>query len=423
MHESFLFLEYLAIILVGAKLAAEICYRMDISPVLGEILIGFLLGASCLGWINLGTHEHEAVIVRSLSELGVIFMMFYIGLEVRISQIAKIGFIAISVAAGGIFIPLIIGYSVGLWMYPQAGWATHLFIGAIMAATSVAVTARIMLDLGLHRSRASRIILAAAVLDDILGLVVLSIVLAATRIPKGTGGGEPIHGLAAIFQNILGLGNGLLLNISLIVFFLVVLFPILWVIVPKILLKVEQLNGKGSLLVIVLGLMLLCAFVAAECGLAPIIGAFLFGMIVGSSKASQVIEEEVEPIFLFLAPVFFVTIGLLFDVNNIAASWHFAIILTIAAVLSKLIGSGFAAKTCGASNLESTIIGLGMVPRGEVGLIIANIGLITGVVSGEIFAGAVVMCILTIVVVPPFLKILGKKYQKVLIRETAVDTY
>jgi len=418
MHESFLFLEYLAVILVGAKLASEICSRIKISPVLGEMLIGFLIGSSCLGWVELDSHLHEAVILRSLSELGVIFMMFYIGLEVRVGQIVKVGLLAMTVAVGGILLPLIVGYGIGHWLYPKAGWGTHLFIGAVMTATSVAITARVMMDLGLSRSQASRIILAAAVLDDILGLVVLSIVLAVSGAASGHGGEESLEGIAGLFHNLFGLEQGLILNVTLIAFFLFVLFPLFWMVVPKILRKVERMEGKGSLLVVALGLMLLCAFISAECGLAPIVGAFLFGMVVGSSKESHIIEEEVEPIFLFLAPVFFVMIGITFNVAKVISAWQFALILTVGAVLSKLVGSGAFAKIFGASNLESTIIGVGMVPRGEVGLIVANIGLVAGVIDAEIFAGSVAMCILTIIVVPPFLKPLGKKYQMALAEES-----
>jgi Kef-type K+ transport system membrane component KefB len=189
-------------------------------------------------------------------------------------------------------------------------------------------------------------------------------------------------------------------------------------IVPWLLRKVERMEGKGSLLVVVLGLMLLCAFISAECGLAPIVGAFLFGMVVGSSKESRIIEEEVEPIFLFLAPVFFVMIGLTFNVGKVISAWQFALILTIGAVVSKLVGAGAFAKIFKASHVEASIIGLGMVPRGEVGLIVANIGMTAGVINAEIFAGSVAMCILTIVVVPPLLRPLGKKYQA----ELAVET-
>lgn len=411
MHSTFLFLEYLALMLVGAKIASEVFYRFKLSPVIGEILIGFVLGAHVLGLIKLIPGSHDTVIVNTLSELGVIFMLFYLGLEVNFKQIKEVGLAAVFIAIGGVLLPFLMGYFLGAWMYPEIGWPAHLFVGAIMTATSVAITARIMEDFGLNRSRASRIILAAAVLDDILGLVVLSIVLAVGGM-KGATHGEHGEGLSHWVQSLTGLHDGVSLSLVLIVLFLAIIFPLFLRFSPPFLRFIEKMEGKGALLVVALGLMLILSFLAAECGLAPIVGAFFFGVIVSSAKGFHSLEEEVEPIYLFLSPIFFVSIGLNIDPYVMMASWKFALILTILAVISKFFGAGLVARYFKSTPTESSLIGLGMVPRGEVGLIVANIGLASGVINQEIFSASAAMCILTILVVPGFIKRLATKYKQ-----------
>jgi Kef-type K+ transport system membrane component KefB len=411
MHASFLFLKYLALILVGGKIASEIFYRLKLSPVIGEIFVGFVLGAHCLGFINLLPDTHEVVIVTALSELGVIFMLFYLGLEVNLKQIKEVGVTALMVALGGVLLPFTMGYLVGYWMFPEIGWAAHLFIGAIMTATSVAITARIMEDYGLNNSQATRIILAAAVIDDIMGLFILSVVLAIGGMDQATHG-ETANGLSHLFENLFGFHHGLLLSISLIAFFLLIILPLFARFSPPFLRLINRMEGKGALMVVALALMLFLSWLSAECGLAPIVGAFFFGVIVSSSNCVHALEEKVEPICLFLAPIFFVFIGLNIDPVVMLSSWKFALVITSLAVVSKFFGAAIMARFNKSSKTEASLIGLGMVPRGEVGLIIANIGLAGGIISKEIFSGVAAMCILTILVVPGFIKKLALKYKQ-----------
>ncbi|MEW6440021.1 MAG: cation:proton antiporter [bacterium] len=411
MHEGFLFLQYLALILLGGKLAAEGFSRFGISPVLGEIFAGFLLGPSCLGIVDLATGGESGAIVLGLAEVGILFLMFTIGLETRLGQIAQVGLLATAVAVGGVVLPLVLGYAVGVWMVPEEGWRVHLFIGAITTATSVAITARVLRDLGIGRSRASRIILAAAILDDILGLVILSIVLAVGGTSSGHGAeGDQLPGAAAVLKSWLGIESNVLSTAAAMALFLVVLVPLLWRAVPRLLESMRKLESKGSLQVVASSLMLLVSYLADLCGLAPIVGAFLLGMIVGSSQVSRTIEEQTEAIFLLLAPVFFVSIGITFEIGHLFSAWEFALVLTAAAVLSKGLGTGLPARLAGSSNREALLVGLGMIPRGEVGLIVANVGLAAGLLSQPVYAGSVAMCILTVLVIPPVLKLAAKDY-------------
>ncbi|OED35785.1 hypothetical protein AB834_04155 [PVC group bacterium (ex Bugula neritina AB1)] len=418
MHLDFIFLKHLALMLIGAKLAGEVFAHFKMSSVIGEIAVGFILGSHLLGWVSPVEGESSHIILHALSELGVVFMLFYLGLEVNFKQIKEVGLAAFFIALGGVIVPFATGYWVGKVIYPDISWQAHLFIGAIMTATSVAITARLMEDVGINKSRASMIILASAILDDILGLMILSLVLALSKTSNHAHGAheEGIHNISSFFESITGLHEGLGLSILLISVFLLVIFPLFFKLTPLILGRIEKLKRKDLLLIFVLGLMLLLSFLSAECGLAPIVGAFFFGIIISSSRFHS-IEKEVEPINHFLSPIFFVFIGLNVDLPAMISSWKFALILTIFAILSKFLGAGLLAKTFKSSKTESSLIGLGMVPRGEVGLIVATLGFQAGIINKEVFYGSAAMCILTILAVPYFIKKLALKY-KVEISET-----
>ncbi|MGE0821198.1 MAG: cation:proton antiporter [Candidatus Binatia bacterium] len=368
---------HLGLILLAAKLGAEAVQRIGMSAVIGEIAIGTLLGHSVLHVIP------ESHLIEVLAEMGVLFMIFLLGLETKVAHVLEVGVTALFVALGGIIVPFGFGYAAG-W-YAGLTWKASLFLATVLTATSVAISARVFLDVGLGRSRVTRTILAAAVIDDIVGLMVLTLVLALTG-----------HAQERIDIQI---GKEAL--------FLLMAFPLAWYVIPKIVQWIRRLEGEGAMFAVILGLTLLFAYGGVLAGFEPIVGAFLIGMIFGRTPESLAIERQVGSLVHFLAPIFFIHIGLRIDVGALGQGLQFALVLTVVAAAAKLIGSGGAALLRGLPGREALLIGTGMVPRGEVGLIIAGIGVRTGIFSQEVFAAAALTCMLTVIVVPPVLRLLA----------------
>src|SRR5712692_2285924 len=372
---------YLGVILLAAKLGAEAAQRVGMSAVIGEIIVGVLLGHSVLNVIP------ESELVEALAEMGVLFMIFLLGLETKVAHVLEVGVTALLVALGGIMLPFALGYLTG-WLVGLP-WNTSLFLGAVLTATSVAISARVFLDVGMGRSRVTRIILAAAVIDDIVGLMVLSLVLALTG-----------HSQARMDVQI---GKEAI--------FLLIGFPVVWYLIPKVITRLRRLEGEGALFAVILGITFLFAYGGVLAGFEPIIGAFLIGIIFGRAQEALVIERQVESLVHFLAPIFFLHIGLLIDVSALSQGLGFVLVLTLMATIGKLVGSGGAALARHLPFREALLIGVGMVPRGEVGLIVAGIGARAGIFRTEIFSAAALMCILTVVVVPPFLRLLTHRQE------------
>ncbi len=340
---------YLGVILLAAKLGAEAAQRVGMSAVIGEIIVGVLLGHSVLNVIP------ESELVEALAEMGVLFMIFLLGLETKVAHVLEVGVTALLVALGGIMLPFALGYLTG-WLVGLP-WNTSLFLGAVLTATSVAISARVFLDVGMGRSRVTRIILAAAVIDDIVGLMVLSLVLALTG-----------HSQARMDVQI---GKEAI--------FLLIGFPVVWYLIPKVITWLRRLEGEGALFAVILGITFLFAYGGVLAGFEPIIGAFLIGIIFGRAQEALVIERQVESLVHFLAPIFFLHIGLLIDVSALSQGLGFVLVLTLMATIGKLVGSGGAALARHLPFREALLIGVGMVPRGEVGLIVAGIGARAGI--------------------------------------------
>jgi Kef-type K+ transport system membrane component KefB len=370
---------HLGLILLAAKLGAELFQRMGLSAVVGEIAAGVVLGASVLHLVP------ESPVIEHLSELGVIFMIFLLGLETKIAHILEVGVTAGWVAIGGIVAPLAFGFGLGELI--GLTWQQSLLLGSLLTATSIAVSTRVFLDCGIGRNRVSRTILAAAVIDDVVGLIVLTVVLAVTGHTQGS--------LAAMLTK-----EGLLLFVG---------FPLALYVIPKLVALVRRLEGEGAMFAVILGSTLLAAYGVVPLGMEPIIGAFLIGVVFGTTRESITVERQVSSLVHFLAPVFFVHIGLMLDLAVLTQATGLAVLLTLVAAASKLIGCGGAARLRRMSTLESGIVGIGMVPRGEVGLIIAGIGARLGIFEPRIFSAAALMCILTILIVPPLLRPLARR--------------
>lgn len=389
----------LAIILVAAKLGGDLATRLDQPSVLGELVVGVVLGNLTLVGFSGLDHITDDASIDMLARLGVLILLFEVGLESTVAQMLKVGLSSFVVATLGVVAPFALGWGVGAWLLPQSSIYVHAFLGATLCATSVGITARVLKDLGRSQSNEARVILGAAVIDDVLGLVVLSVVTGAVAAAdKGVSlsyldVGWTL-GKATIF-----LAGSLALGVYL---------------SPKLFSLASRLRTRGVLLAMGLAFCFLLSWLANAIGLAPIVGAFAAGLILEDlhyrdfvDRGEHSLEELIHPISSFLVPVFFVLMGMRTDLLSFAQPGvlGLAAALTVAAIVGKqacslgVIGKG----------VDRLSIGIGMIPRGEVGLIFANVGLAL-VVGGErvvdeaTFAAAVVMVIVTTMVTPPALR-------------------
>jgi Kef-type K+ transport system membrane component KefB len=367
----------LAIVLAAAKLGDEVFKRLHQPALIGEILAGLLVGPSVLGIVEPGE------VLEVFAELGVVFILFWVGLETRLSDMREVGRVAGSVGALGVLIPFVSGLGFALALGEET--ATAVFIGAALAATSAGITAAVFDDLGLVGSRPARTVLGAAVIDDILALILVAV---ATGI-AADGGFDPLvllvsAGAAVAFIAFFALGGTALLRKR-----------------PQLL--HEPRFSESPLLPAVI-LCLALAAIASQIGLAAIIGAFLAGMIVAETRDQHPIEEEVEPLYAFFPPFFFAFIGIEISLGELADPGALALLagLTAIAIASKLAGAYPGARSLGPA--EARIVAIGMVPRGEVGIIVAGIGATAGVIDDELFAAVVTMSVLTTLGAPPALR-------------------
>lgn len=367
------------IVLLAAKLGDELFKRIGQPTVVGEILAGALVGPSVLGLVDLSE------VLEVFSELGVIFLLFWVGLETRLSDLRSVGTTAVLVAVLGVLFPALGGAGLGALRGEES--ETTAFFVAALVATSVGITAAVLTELDAVRTRPGRTILAAAVVDDILALLVLS---AAVGI---AGDGSVEAGdvlltlvLAIAFVGFVALGGGRLLRSR-----------------PGLL--TAPRFAESPLLPAVL-LCLGLAVVAGEIGLAGIIGAFLAGMVIAESPDRGTVEQEIGPLYAFFPPFFFAVIGIQLDLEALADGPTLLLALGVSAVAiaTKLLGGWLGARGMGPR--DALIVGVGMVPRGEVGIIVASIGVAEGVVSERLFAVIVAMAVLTTLVVPPVLRVL-----------------
>jgi len=363
--------------------------------VVGEILAGILIGPSVLGWVT------PSALTHALSEIGVILLLFTVGLEINPGALLKVGKRAFLVAVAGVILPFFVGW--GLMALRGNPTIEGVFMGAAMVATSVGITARVLAGMGRLSLEASQVILAAAVIDDILGLLVLSVVSSLA---------EGMVNYREIFITAL----------------VVTTFTLFMVFVVARLVKksrpaIERLRVGHAYFVVGLLLCFGLSLVATIAGGAAIIGAFLAGMAMAEVGEDTELPRYAGGVTEFLVPFFLVGIGLQLDLKafeDLSVVW-LALILTLLAVLTKLIGCGAAALPMGMKNAAR--IGIGMVPRGEVGIIVAQLGLSLGVLSKSLYGVVVFMAVATTLIAPPFLKILfqGEKISSPSDEEGVVD--
>jgi Kef-type K+ transport system membrane component KefB len=365
--------------LAAAKLMAEVFERLKQPAVVGEILAGVIIGPSLLGWVA------PSDVISILAEIGVIFLLFTVGLETKPQSIFKVGKRAVMVGVLGVILPFVAGYFIAqAW---DGSFAEAMFIGAAMVATSVGITARVLGGMGLLDIETSRIILGAAVIDDILGLIILSLVSAVSQGSVSYVGLAKTAAAAILFTLFVALIGSRIIN--------------------RLAPRVELLRlGKPFFnigLVLCLGLSVASIYV----GVAAIIGAFLAGMALAeATETNHKMHNLTSGITEFLVPFFLVNIGMQLDlaVFRDSSVIVLAIIITLAAVVTKFVGCGLGAW--GMSRREMAQIGVGMIPRGEVGIVVAQIGLGLGVISGHFFASVLFMAVATTLIAPPLIKIL-----------------
>ena len=367
----------LFVVLLAAKLGDELFRRLRQPTIVGEILAGVLVGPAVLGLVQPGE------VLEVFAELGVVFLLFWVGLETRLSDLREVGATAVSVGLLGVAIPFAGGISLGAALGEST--ATSLFIGAALVATSVGITSAVLIELGVLERRASRTILGAAIVDDILALL-----LVAVAAGVAAEGGVDIVSIAVTaavalaFVAFVALGGTRLLQAR------------------PALLHAPRFSESPLLpaVIICLGL----AAFAAQIGLAAIIGAFLAGMIIAETRDQHPIEEEVAPLYAFFPPFFFAFIGLELSLGALGDGRALLLLagVTALAVVTKFAGAYLGARRMG--RREATFVGVGMVPRGEVGIIVAGIGNATGTIDAELFAIIVAMSVLTTLIVPPVLR-------------------
>lgn len=374
-HTAEIFLG-LFIVFFAGQVGAEIAQRLKLPAVVGEITAGCIVGASVLGWVKVNEP------LEVLAEIGAILLLFSVGLETRLDDLTRVGRVAVVVGLGGVFVPFALGAAWGM----LSGFDTPkaLFIAAAFVATSAGITARVLKDMGVLNQTVSRVILGAAVIDDILAMLLLAIVTALQ-------GGQEINFISLLL-----------------VFIQAVAFVVLIALVGSRIMRrssawLEVPINPLSPLTLLLALCLALALAAAVLGLAAIIGAFLAGMVAAETQQRRTLEKQLQPIMAFLVPFFFVVTGAkvnLGDLGTLSALSALAVV-TLLAIVGKLLGSGLGALPLGKK--PALIVGTGMVPRGEVGIIIASFGQEAGIFTGTTYAIIIAMSLLTAVIAPPAL--------------------
>ena len=369
----------LFIMLAAAKLMAEVFERLKQPAVVGEILAGVIIGPSLLGWVA------PSDVISILAEIGVIFLLFTVGLETKPQSIFQVGKRAVMVGVLGVILPFVAGYFIAqAW---GGSFAEAMFIGAAMVATSVGITARVLGGMGLLDIETSRIILGAAVIDDILGLIILSLVSAVSQGSVSYVGLAETAAAAILFTLFVALIGSRIIN--------------------RLAPRLERLRLSKPFFNIGLVLCLGLSVASIYVGVAAIIGAFLAGMALAeATETNHKMHNLTSGITEFLVPFFLVNIGMQLDlaIFRDGSVIVLAIIITVAAVVTKFVGCGLGAW--GMSRREMAQIGVGMIPRGEVGIVVAQIGLGLGVISGHFFASVLFMAVATTLIAPPLIKML-----------------
>jgi Kef-type K+ transport system membrane component KefB len=368
----------LFLMFAAGKLLAEVFERLRQPAVVGELLAGVILGPSVLAVL------HPDVRTNGLAEIGAIFLLFTVGLETKPRELLQVGWTASLVAVLGVALPFGVGF---LYMRTiDHGMVESIFVGAAMVATSVGITARVLADAGVLSTRLARVILGAAVIDDILGMIVLAVV-------SSLSSGQVNYLSLAIVT-----GEAIAFSL------LIVFFGSR--VVGSFRPAVARLRARNAAFTLSVLLCLGLSLASVYIGMAAIIGAFLAGLALADHSEQYRLQENAHPIMEFLAPFFFVLLGAQVDLKSLSQPGLAGIIAVVCvlAILSKLIGCGLGALSLGYR--DALRVGVGMVPRGEVGLIVASVGLRLHTISDAIYTVVLAMSVITTVFAPPVLRLL-----------------
>lgn len=393
----------IALILVVARLGGELFERIKQPSVLGELIGGIVLGNLVLLGIDRIEPLKTDAVLAALAQIGVILLLFEVGLETKLAEMREVGWSSLMVAAAGVIAPFFLGWGVAAYFLPTESRLVHIFVGTVLCATSVGITARVLRDLHKLSTREARIILGAAVIDDVIGLLILAVVV-----------GVVAAGNAGIQFSLLALAW---IAAKALIFF-VIAFVVGHYLVPPVFRGAGRLKTHGVLLVLAIAFCFCLSWLAARVGLAPIVGAFAAGLVLEEihfkpflKRGERNLSELLSPVTSIFVPVFFILMGMKVDLRAFAnrAILGFAFLLTIAAIIGKQVCSLAVAER----GLNRFAIGLGMIPRGEVGLIVAGIGATLmlpdaagvnqPVINTATFGAVVIMVFVTTLVTPPAL--------------------
>ncbi len=383
------FFLYLLIILLTARIFAELATRLQTPSVIGELLAGVVLGPSLLDWIE------PAEAIKLMAEIGIILLLFEVGLETDVKRLVRTGLKSVVVAIAGFVLPLILGFALAYWVF-DLSLLISLFIGGTLTATSIGITVRVLSDLKRQQSSEGQIVLGAAVLDDVMGVVLLALLY-----EFSTGGGAS------------------LVNAGKVLVFVGAFFVLAPIAARMISLVIKHFDAvsqiPGLLPTTIVSLVLFFAWLAHVLGAPELLGGFAAGLALSrrfflplgvalraDEDFAHRIEEQMKPIVQLFTPIFFVFVGLSLNLREIDWSslfiWVFSLSLLIAAIAGKVVGALFIKEPWAAR----WAIGLAMIPRGEVGLIFAELGRVSGIFKNEIYAGMVIVIALT-TLLPPFI--------------------
>lgn len=386
--EAHTFFLHLLIILLTARVFAEVAVRLQAPSVIGELLAGVVLGPSLLGWIE------PVNAIQLLAEIGVILLLFEVGLETDVGRLIRTGLKPVVVALAGFVLPLLFGFALGYWVF-ELSLLVSLFIGGTLTATSIGITVRVLSDLRRQQGREGQVVLGAAVIDDVLGVVLL-----ATLYEFSIGGGISLMSAAKVL------------------IFVGTFFVVAPAVAKLMSLFIKRLDAvseiPGLIPTTVVSLVLLFAWLAHEVGAPELLGGFAAGLALSrrfflplgvalhsDPDFAQRIEDRMTPIVHLFTPIFFVMVGLSLNLREVDWSspfvWTFSLSLFVAAVLGKLAGAYLIRE----NRYARIAIGLAMTPRGEVGLIFAELGRVNDIFSNEIYAALVIVIALT-TLLPPF---------------------
>lgn len=380
------YLAVLLVILIATTLASQISQRLQVPAVLGQLVVGIVVGPAGLKWLQLTHFTHN------IAEIGVIFLMFIAGLESDLQLLRRFLKPAVAVAVSGVILPVALFY----WTGQAFGFSFEesCFLGVLFAATSVSISVEVLKEMNRLDSREGTTILGAAVLDDILAVLLLS-------------------GLVAAFSN-LSEGDAPSTNVGLMlglqVLFFVAVFVAIKYILPRMLHLASVMTINQAPLIIAVISCLGLAYLAEVCGLSDVVGAFFAGVGLAQSPLKKNVVPQVEALgYALFIPVFFVSIGLQMQLTGLVSHWVLIIVFSVLAIATKWLGCGFGAKITGFSLSSADLIGAGMVSRGEMALIIAEIGHEAHLLSEAYYSAIVVVIIITTLVAPFMLKIASRR--------------